>query len=342
MFRPKTVLRNSLASALYAAGLTAPARRHAGKLSIVTFHRVLPAPERAVYPYPGLAVTPEELDALLGFFTRHFDCGPLWVQYDRFRSGSRTVKPLLAITFDDGQYDNYAHARPVLRRYGAHASFFIPVRAMAEGKLLWHDLLGFSLQHLSQTPDGTRQARDALVVAGLAPAKPDRNILLFAVRGAKKIPVEMRLKLVDSLVSACDAYTPPDWSRMMTSSEVAALAAEGHEIGSHSMTHCLMPECDDAALRYETAESARILAEITGQPTRSFCYPNGDVNAKCAAAVQSAGYRCAVTTAHGVNDPHSAPYTLARIDMDAARMTSGSGTISDAAIAFRLARPASV
>lgn len=342
MFRLKTVLRNSLASAFFAAGLTAPARRHSGRLSIVTFHRVLPEGERTVYPYPGLAVTPEELDALLGFFTRHFDCGPLWMQYDRFRSGSRTVKPLLAITFDDGQHDNYAHALPLLRRYGAHASFFIPVCAMSEGRLLWHDLLGFSLQHLGETPGGTRRAREALAAAGLAPAKPDLNILLSAVRGAKKIPLELRLRLVDSLVSACGAYTPPDWARMMTTSEVAALAAEGHEIGSHSMTHCLMPECDDAALRYETAESGRILADITGQPTRSFCYPNGDADARCAAAVQSAGYRCAVTTVHGVNHAHSAPFMLSRIDMDAARMTSGAGTISDAAIAFRLARPASV
>ena len=42
----KTRLRNGAARLLYLSGLTAPARRGRGQLSIVTFHRVLPEAER--------------------------------------------------------------------------------------------------------------------------------------------------------------------------------------------------------------------------------------------------------------------------------------------------------
>ena len=71
----------------------------------------------------------------------------------------------------------------------------------------------------------------------------------------------------------------------MTFEELAALAADGHEIGSHSMTHCMMPECDDRALAYEVSESRRVLQARLAQPVEAFCYPNGDCDARTANAV---------------------------------------------------------
>jgi peptidoglycan/xylan/chitin deacetylase (PgdA/CDA1 family) len=167
-----------------------------------------------------------------------------------------------------------------------------------------------------------------------------RELVGSVVRTAKKISLEQRLELVAALLDATNEK-PPGWSRMMTPAEVASLSAEGHEIGSHSMTHCLMPECDDDALRYEVSESRRVLTDVTGVLTRSFCYPNGDADARCAAAVESTGYGCAVTTTHGLNGDASSPYRMSRIDMNAARMTSPFGQMSDPEIAFRLCRPAS-
>lgn len=67
----KTSLRNSVARLLFLSGFTSPARcsRSRSRLSIVTFHRVLPENERKNYPFPSLVVTPEELDAFLSYFT---------------------------------------------------------------------------------------------------------------------------------------------------------------------------------------------------------------------------------------------------------------------------------
>jgi peptidoglycan/xylan/chitin deacetylase (PgdA/CDA1 family) len=333
--RMKTAARNLLASALYWSGGSLPARHHLHKLSIVTFHRVLPAADKARYPYPGLVVTPDELDTLLGFFKEHFDCQPLGSQYLRFASGEPVTKPLLAVTFDDGQHDNFAYARPVLERHGLKATFFIPVCAIQDNALLWHDQLGFALQELMTTPAGRRRAEAALVAAGI-PAPAGQPLVVAAVRGAKLIPRARRLELVGELVSKTTNFAPPAFARMMTDAEIRMMADEGHEIGSHSMTHCLMPECSDSELAYEAGESARVLALMTGRPVHSFCYPNGDADERCIQAVAAAGYRCAVTTAHGNNQRHDAPFSLSRFDMDPARMTNSAGEITTAGIAFRM------
>lgn len=330
----KAVLRDASARLLFAAGVTRPGRRARGRLSIATFHRVLPREHRRAYPYPGLVVTPEELDAFLGYFVTHFDCGTLRSQHERHLRQEQGARPLMAITFDDGQHDNFAHARPVLRRYGVRASFFIPVAAVERQELLWHDRLGFALLGLLRQRGGRERALAALRAAGLPLGGPG-SLPEIAVGESKALPLERRLRLVEELARAAGNERPPGFARLMSFAELAALAGDGHEIGSHSMTHCMVTECDDAALRYELAESRRALEERLRQPVDSFCYPNGNCDARSAAAAAAAGYQRAVTTDWGLNGPAADPFRLRRCDMDAGRVTGTTGMLP-ALLAFRM------
>ena len=286
----KTNIRNRLAQFLFLTGLTSPKWRGNGKLSVVTFHRVLSEAERQAYPFPGLVVTPEELDAYLSYLTKHFDCGALATQHDRYLSGEIPVRPLLAITFDDAQHDNYCNARPVLARHGIRASFFVPIVSVERQELLWHDRLGFSiLALLKQSSDVRSRLVQILANAGL-PTDDAPSLVGSVVEGAKALTLEARLRLVNELTDASGTSEVPEFARLMTFNEIAELAADGHEIGSHSMTHCLMPECDDVALKYELEESRRILQDRLKLPIETFCYPNGNSDARTAHAVSKAGY----------------------------------------------------
>lgn len=334
--RAKAAVRDALARVLYSTGLTAPRRRGWGRFTVATFHRVLPETERRVYPYSGLVVTPEELDAYLAFFTRHFDCGTLAEQHERFMRGAAAERPLLAITFDDGQHDNFRNARPVLAKYRVKASFFLPVVAIERGELLWHDRLGFSISALLYSvPDGRARLARILQAAGMPVGGP-RGVFECAVQGAKRFAPDDRQRLVAALEDACGPTRTPDFARVMNFGEVAELAADGHEIGSHSMTHRLMTECDGAALAYEASQSRLRLESRLGRRVESFCYPNGNVDARAAMAVAKAGYRRAVTTAPGRNGRDTDPFQLLRYDMDASRVRDARGRLMPAILAFRL------
>lgn len=332
----KIHLRNFVAQLLYATGRTSPSKCGLGRLSVVTFHRVLPENERRTYPFPGLVVTPAELDEFLSYFTEHFDCGSISAQHMRYMSGEITARPLLAITFDDAQHDNFVNARPVLARHQVKATFFAPVAAIEQNELLWHDRLGFAVLALLQQSNGRQQILMRIFADAGLPVNDPNNLIVTAVQASKKLPLESRLRLVDELVNASDRAQAPEFARLMTFKELAELAEEGHEIGSHSMTHCLMTECDDTALVYEIAESRRVLQTRINQPIKSFCYPNGNCDERTAQASASAGYQLAVTTTWGHNDRSADCFQLRRYDMETRRVQDSDGKFMPALLAFRM------
>jgi peptidoglycan/xylan/chitin deacetylase (PgdA/CDA1 family) len=73
------------------------------------------------------------------------------------------------------------------------------------------------------------------------------------------------------------------------------LAAGGWEIGSHTASHPLLTELDDAALARELAESKRICEERIGAPCYSLAYPYGLADGRVARAARGAGYAFAAT-----------------------------------------------
>lgn len=72
--------------------------------------------------------------------------------------------------------------------------------------------------------------------------------------------------------------------------ELAALAADGVEIGSHSHSHPQLDLLEGGALQREVVQSRELLQERLDAPVASFCYPHGYHSAAVRAAVAGAGY----------------------------------------------------
>ena len=112
----------------------------------------------------------------------------------------------------------------------------------------------------------------------------------------------------------------PDWpydgrpaGRMMDAAALRDLRAAGIEIGSHTVSHCRLTQASDADLTRELADSKAVLEDVLGDEVSSFAYPYGDWDARCAGAVEAAGYRQACTTRTGWALRDGNPYTLRRL-----------------------------
>lgn len=329
----RSIARDAAVRILYAMGLTRPGRAPE-KLTIATFHRVLPERRRAEYPFPGLAVTPEELAWLLEFFRSSFTCTTL-AEAVRLHGEGAGDRPLLALTFDDGQLDNFLHARPVLARAGMRATFFVPAAAADRNESLWPDRIGFAV--LRGWRDAQAHPRLQALLAGDTPGEPsDRELARRAVARGKTMEPGELADWIHAVEEAAGHPGRPAWDGLMSWSQLRELIGDGHEVGSHSSTHAILPRCNDAALEEETLGSRRLLELRLAARIESFCYPNGDWDLRTVEAVQRAGYRQAVTTRPGTNERGCSPYLLRRCDMVAEHLLDRYGAPSVERLAWRL------
>jgi peptidoglycan/xylan/chitin deacetylase (PgdA/CDA1 family) len=328
----RPLVRDLGAELLYRTTVTHPSRLARDKLTIVTFHRVLPPDLLAEYPIPAIAVTPDELDWLLGVFDHYYTVGTLAEVGTRFALGDRPERPLLAVTFDDGQRDNYEHARPVLAKHGTHASFFVVTEATERDETLWHDRIGYSVASLMQRDRATVLP----LLAQLGVSADDSDPQNAAIACVKRMTPEARDAWVSNVEASAGGDCRPRWDGMMSWDQLRAMHDEGHEIGSHSRSHAILPLVSDAQLDDEIAGSRHTLREKLGFEIQSFCYPNGDHDLRAVRAVERAGYRHAVTTRYGINAEDSSPYTWRRLDMQGSHARTLTGDFSAARVLLRL------
>ena len=330
--RLRPIVRDLGAELLYRSTLTHPARVAHDKLTVVTFHRVLPPELLAEYPIPAIAVTPEELDWLLRLFEDYYSVGTLAEVATRYTLGDRPRRPLLAVTFDDGQRDNFDYARPVLAKYGIHASFFVVADATEYDQTLWHDRIAYAVKTLLSRDPGS--AAPLMAQLGVSPNDGDPQNAAVAV--VKRMTPEARDVWVGRVEELAGGNCRPRWDGMMSWEQLRALHDEGHEIGSHSRSHAILPLVSDTQMEAEIAGSRQVLREKLGFEIQSFCYPNGDHDDRAVRAVERAGYRHAVTTRYGINGEHASPFRLRRLDMQGSHARTVTGDFSAARVLLRL------
>lgn len=325
----KALARDALAQMLFTLGVSSPAKVCRGKLLILTFHRVLPEELRRQYPLPGLAVTPEELRWILSALVPHFQVGAVTAATRRMKSDP-SGRPVLGISFDDGQWDNLAYAAPVLRDLGVRATFYVPTDYIGSTTLLWHDKAAFAWQ---QAVPATR--RDILHGTGLATRISATAPVAAFLEALKTLDPASRESIVERLAATSNADAI-EWARLMTWAETAELQRMGHEIGSHSCSHALLPQLDHDGQRREMEVSMDAIAQAIGERPVSMCYPNGSYDARSVEIAAALGYENAVTTRWGINGPDQPEYELLRCDMDARRLLNRHGALSHARLAMRL------
>jgi peptidoglycan/xylan/chitin deacetylase (PgdA/CDA1 family) len=85
----------------------------------------------------------------------------------------------------------------------------------------------------------------------------------------------------------------------------------------------MLPDLDDAALKFELESSRDAISSWVGGRVLGFCYPNGDHDERSVAAVVRAGHAYACTTLDGVHPPGDDPFRIRRVDVVPERVMDG-------------------
>ncbi len=244
---------------------------------ILLYHRVAVAESD---PH-ALCISPAHFEEHLALLSGRARVVPLAEIVTRLRE-RRSVRGLVAITFDDGYADNLTTALPLLERYAAPATFFV-----VSGRIpFWWD-------RMAALPlDG---ARFRELYAELQPLPNDEN--------------QHRL---DHLEAPADNLP----LRMSDEQIVSAAAHPLITIGGHTLSHRVLATLSSGAQREEIGACRQALEELTGQRVRSFAYPYGTpqtFNAVTVALVRACGFEHACAAAGDVVSSSSDLFRLPRV-----------------------------
>ena len=257
-------------------------------------------------------------------FAEHMDvvrrtCVPMHLtEMIKAIGAGRLPNRAVAVTFDDGYYDNFREAYPILRAAGVPATVFVVSGHVDSRREFWWDELERVLLVPAQVPPRLQvslNGRDYVWSTGTLDERAAAHRTLHSLISQQT--TRQRSELLDRLASW--SGVPPEGRstfRAMQRDEMAELVAEGLvDIGGHTVNHPVLSTLDPTEQRVEILEGCRRLEEILGRRIEVFAYPYGravDWNSASAEIVREAGMLGAVPTIPGYIEAGADPYRLRR------------------------------
>lgn len=222
----------------------------------------------------------------------------------------------VALTFDDGTYDFYKLAYPLLQEYGFPATVYqtthycarrMPVFNLICSYMLWKkrsSVLAAS-PRIGVPQDlalDTRQSRDVAM----------RQVWAFADQ--RQFSTEQKNDLAAELAKLLgvdfDQLLRQRILQLMTPQEIAELAAAGISFELHTHRH-RVPR-DKTRFEREIRDNREHLEALTKTRATHFCYPGGDYDRRFLPWLAAQGVISATTCEPGLSSTNSEPLLLPR------------------------------
>jgi len=289
------VLPRFTASMVRTAGdLIAPRGKGAGRLCILSYHRILANPDPLIDGDPDV----ETFRWQMRLLAECFNVMPLHDAVQAMAS-ERMPPRAVAITFDDGYSSFHDLALPVLMEYGLPATVFVTTGHMQAKGSMWNDMILEAVRRMPPTSLDLREI--GLGELPLRTAEQRRRTAQVLTDRCKYMALPERDAFTALLQRHAGVALQQDL--MLDDDMLRTLVKHRIEIGGHTVSHPILAKIDDDAARAEIVDNKRVLEAIIGQPLRLFAYPNGKRRADYTAAhvqmLEEAGYSAAFTTETG-------------------------------------------
>jgi len=235
----------------------------------------------------------------------------------------------VALTFDDGYFDNLEAGKPLLSAADVPATVFLATGYLNRSGEIWSDELAKLILLGSCRQSFELKVRSRFIPVQLgtkSPARKDGTVRATTLKRRQAALTEIwevlrhlddneRSDIMAELRSKIEVINfRASPGRAMTSEEVLTLVKDGLvTIGAHTVTHPVLPALEPAACYREIKESKLACEALVGVPVQSFAYPYGRFDGKSRAAVETAGFTFACSTRHQPAFATSDIFVLPRI-----------------------------
>jgi len=268
-----------------------------GTALVLAYHRVAKLPTDPQF----LCVSPshfrEQLEVLRAGF-RILSLKQLADALEHSRLPSRSI----AVTFDDGYFDNLLEAKPLLQRFEVPATFFITTGYLGTQREFWWDELERVLLVPTQAPAALEIDLSSSKHRWDASTRDQRSLAYRElIELLRPLHPSIRERALQSLRRQCGiSEQGRPTHRALTPVEVTQLITDGLlDAGAHTVSHAQLAFLPEDTQREEILTSRRTLEELTGRKVEYFAYPYGtfsDVGDVTRDIVRGAGFKLGCST----------------------------------------------
>ncbi len=308
--------------ALYAAmkiGVFDAARRVSPSvLTVLNYHRVDDISRSGFDTFiPNVSVSPEGFARQMDYVKRYYNvitCENL----NAFRTGKQDLPPYpMLITFDDGYYDNYSNAYPILKARDLPAVIFLTTDYIGNDVPFYWDYIAYCFYHTQKTS----AELPLLGFVSWTNVSGRNTIASRWINVIKQLPNHDKKRIVSELAAILAVEVPDDaFSNLhATWDQIREMNQNGIEMGAHTAGHPILTRISLSEVENELLRSKQKIEAEIGKPIVSFAYPNGgvgDFSPDVVSLVKKTGFELAFTLVDGTTrykDVRNNPLTIRRI-----------------------------
>jgi peptidoglycan/xylan/chitin deacetylase (PgdA/CDA1 family) len=285
-----------------------------GRVPILVYHRVLASLDEgnvySAFKLRGLTVSPRNFERQISYLRRKYHLLSL-VEYVKRKKTGSSLKNCAVITFDDGFKDFITQAWPILKKYQAPATMFMPSGFL--DLVHWQHQLYAILDEpkiekaairlgCEEVPLDLRNDREKYLtirrfiaaIGGLAPAERQRMV-----------------NYIGDVLQVTKKLTPAEL--YLTKEDLRLLVKEGVSLGAHSVSHEHLEGLDEQQLDEEITKAMEFIKELTGEYNSAFALPFSTGNEKVYKKLEAHGCLCSFSNESGLNTGAEDDFHLKRV-----------------------------
>ena len=279
-------------------------------IKVLSYHRFVPDDDPA--PVSSKYVKQTTFNKQIGFLKKYFNILPLEYIIAQLHTKSCLPKNWLAITIDDGYFDFFQYAFPVLNKNNLPATVYLVSDFVKNKKWLWQDKIKFCLRTTSKSIIANDKYFGNLDLT-TAPSLIKSQLKIYNL--LLKSPPDIRNRQLDYLSHIFDVDIPPLPPFKFSSLDVdhiSQMADRNIHFGSHTISHEALTSTSLNHAQQEIAESKKDLEQFLSMPMETFCFPHDRANQDLIRIVKKSGYIGAVNGI-GVNHRNMDPFQIRRL-----------------------------
>ncbi|MBV1920245.1 MAG: polysaccharide deacetylase family protein [Pseudomonadales bacterium] len=248
-----------------------------GNCTVFTFHRVLTEEEYSKTTFEqSIAISDVAFRRFILHIKERFDVISLQSLID-FQSGKKEYSPKQAyacITLDDGWYDNYINAFPILNAMKVPATIFLSTDFIGADSGFWWQNLGDALS-CKDLKKSQKDNLSSLMIPFVGEAVVNVWNVDEIIATIKKYFYSEALNITEKAVEITAQKMNShglDWSHCEEMSEY------GITFGSHTLSHPRLSLLEGPLLEKELGLSKKCIEKNGVNYVNAICYPYGDFN----------------------------------------------------------------